>query len=424
MDDLLFITGVTTEGIQFINKHIDIHKDQTLLYFNHYCTEELMFERNWDEVFDDLNKNIDIFWKLYGYNKNENIWNDLIIPRMNDKILESIFERKQIGVLKLIVNHEHWMDENPLKCFISNRLNFLEKFLKQKETRKKTFEWINFIRIGVNDLIKKEINPENIDFVSKLSEFYVNIMILFFDLLKGGLKVENDICKIKDDSTFEDTNFMTLIFSTIIQLVDKKYLSIDEELYVRKNFVNILENKKDELLDIISSLPTSIHLFGQLDLLLVEKQKIIVQIEIEEKRIDILKKERVQLQPLVINFSKILFEWISNVIVKKIKLSSIDDALYCFSSTFDVKSFEFFGDKFTRYIETIISGTLTKNIDVKINVIYTLYYLIAESYDVSKFSITFLSKLAECFNTITTQLDNVSIFTEMLVKNKLIYIFS
>ena len=29
-----------------------------------------------------------------------------------------------------------------------------------------------------------EINPENIDFVSKLSEFYVNIMILFFDLLK------------------------------------------------------------------------------------------------------------------------------------------------------------------------------------------------------------------------------------------------
>ena len=53
---------------------------------------------------------------------------------------------------------------------------------------------------------------------------------------------------------------------------------------------------------------------------------------------------------------------------------------------------------------------------------YTLYYLIAESYDVSKFSMTILSKLAECFNTITTQLDDVSIFTEMLVKNKLIYI--
>ena len=66
--------------------------------------------------------------------------------------------------------------------------------------------------------------------------------------MKGGLKVEGDICKIKDDATFEDTNFMTLIFSTIIQLVDKKYLSIDEELYVRKNFVNILENKKDDLI--------------------------------------------------------------------------------------------------------------------------------------------------------------------------------
>ena len=43
---------------------------------------------------------------------------------MNDKILESIFERKQIDVLKLIVNHEHWIDENPIKCFISTRLNF------------------------------------------------------------------------------------------------------------------------------------------------------------------------------------------------------------------------------------------------------------------------------------------------------------
>ena len=61
MDDLLFITGVTTEGLQFISKNIDIHKDQTLLYFNHYCTEELMFERNWDEVFDDLNKNLEYF---------------------------------------------------------------------------------------------------------------------------------------------------------------------------------------------------------------------------------------------------------------------------------------------------------------------------------------------------------------------------
>ena len=124
MDDLLFIKGITTEGLQFISKNIDVHQEQSILYFNHYCTEELMFERNWDEVFDDLNKNLEVFWKLYDFNKNDRIFSDLIIPRMNDAILESIFERKQIDVLKLIVNHEHWMDENPLKCFISSRLNF------------------------------------------------------------------------------------------------------------------------------------------------------------------------------------------------------------------------------------------------------------------------------------------------------------
>ena len=95
---------------------------------------------------------------------------------------------------------------------------------------------------------------------------------------------------------------MTLLFSTLIQFVDKKYIAINEEIYVRVNFIKIIRTKIPEIDDMIQELVESPMVSEtQTNFLELEKVNLLAQIDFEENRINQLKEEKELLKPEVEN---------------------------------------------------------------------------------------------------------------------------
>lgn len=422
MDDIFFITGTINGGLKFLSDHYDKSPEQTTNYFHNYFDDADMFEKRNVDLISEIEGDFETFWFLYEKIRYADCWNKIIIPNITTNIIAEILKKKDAQVLELIVNHELWITEIPSKGIMSENLEHLEKFLKSKITRNRTFDWINSIRTSLNDYVKREITNGNEKETEEISAFYVKIIGTFYALFDNGVKEDKDYLKIKSDCKFEDTNFMTLVFSTLIQLFDKKFLVVDEEVYVRNNFIRILKEKTETIEGMITDLTSSNnpYVLGQIEILLIEKNKMLLQISCEERGVERIKKEKEELSPLAITFSEDLFNWIMMVLKKKIDIEIIDDALSCYSSIINVKNIE---QKHVVLIEAVLDNEFTKNTDIKINIIYAMYFACLENMRL-KYSEQIVNKVALCFITICPKLGGLSVVSELLVKNKVTYILT
>lgn len=417
IDEVSFINNLIDKGLVFLTDTFSKNKEITRNFLVAFISEPEIFNSNYVKIMNDIEAEFEFFIELIG--DNLELWNKYLIPNMTNGVLFKICQNKLNKPLELIVNHPQWIGDTPIDCFISRNINCVEKFLTNKVTREKTFEWINFIRTCLPNHSKIEITTQNCKKLAEESTLYCKLFKQFNVFLNKGIKNSGDYEKIKSDSKFTDTNFMTILFSTLIQFVEKKFLMISEEIYVRKHFIKIINEK----IPIIDSMIEEVRSFNsnanQIDILNVEKIKLKMQIEFENTRISQLEEEKVDLRPEVDKFLTFLEGWIHFIIDNPEFVSNADEALNCYSAQYNIDKIK---QEDVKYFEAVLGNDLTKNPSIKINVIYNLYELLGEfpRLEIVKFSENILEKISLCFIDTEPKLTEYTSLVEIHIKMKFI----
>ena len=263
MNDEKVLNGIIEDNIHYfiINKAFRIYK----LNFVQYLDGDLV---DIETVYDTILKQVEHINIVASICKN--CLESYKITLFITQFVIYLVNKRDIGHLYSLINSDFidymtTLDLNPLfDCIITNKdiidsyfvnntlykptltYKMVLKMLKKRELRPAILEYFSekIEKCKSDKMIKSvlDLDKEYINSKNKSDEFNTNLVVLLFQLWYAGINTT----KMKDISE-ENTNFLSISYFTIHQLLEHSYLQLYEEKQVRINELNKIKDLRSTL---------------------------------------------------------------------------------------------------------------------------------------------------------------------------------